>query len=200
MVFSSSVFLFWFLPCTAGFYFLLRSRTWRNAVLLAASLLFYAWGEPRALLLLLAAALTAWLCGLGMARWREDRPGLARAIYVLALVLILSNLFVFKYLNFTVRNLSLLVGPVRGFRELALPIGISFYTFQTLSYVIDLHRGEIRVQRNPLRLLLYISLFPQLIAGPIVRYQTVENELTDRTENADEVWERLPEVSGAFSA
>ena len=186
MVFSSLSFLFFFLPCTALLYYLGRGRRWRNGVLLAASLLFYAWGEPRALLTLLAVAAVAYLGALGIEQWKSSRPGLAKGVYVLCLVLILLNLFVFKYLNFTLRNLEKALDTPLSFRQVALPIGISFYTFQTLSYVIDLYRGRIRVQRSPLRLLLYISLFPQLIAGPIVRYQTVEEELRLRQESTGE--------------
>ena len=191
MVFSSLVFLFAFLPCVVGLYYICRNRIWRNTVLLLASLLFYSWGEPRALLLLLAVALAAYLGALLTDRFRLSRPCLAQAAYLVTLVLILLNLFWFKYLNFTAANLERLLGRPLGLPAVTLPIGISFYTFQTLSYVIDLRRGRIRVQRNFFWLLLYISLFPQLIAGPIVRYQTVEDEIRCRRESTAELWEGL---------
>ena len=182
MVFSSLSFLACFLPLTAAAYFLVPRRGWRNGVLLLASLVFYAWGEPKYVLLMLAAALAAWLGGLAMARTR----GRARtAVYVLTLCLLTANLLVFKYLNFFADNLGALLGRDLGLARLALPIGISFYTFQILSYVIDLRRGEVAVQRSYFRLLLYLSCFPQLIAGPIVRYATVERELTERRETLD---------------
>ena len=188
MVFSSLTFLFFFLSVTAALYFLWRGRVWRNAVLLAASLLFYSWGEPKFLLLLLAAALVAWLGGLGIARAKNaGRAGAERACFVVTVCLLTANLFVFKYLNFAADNLGALLGRDLAVPALALPIGISFYTFQTLSYVIDLHRGKVAVQKNGLLLLLYVSFFPQLIAGPIVRYQTVETEIRARSETAADV-------------
>jgi alginate O-acetyltransferase complex protein AlgI len=183
MVFSSLSFLFFFLPCTALLYYLGRGRRWRNGVLLAASLLFYAWGEPRYLPVLLAAAAIAWLGGLCMARGgRWKKPA-----FVLTVILLLGNLFFHKYLGFALENLSLLLGRALPAARVALPLGISFYTFQILSYVIDLHRGRVRVQRSFLSLLLYVSLFPQLIAGPIVRYQEVEGALTLRRESLAEL-------------
>ena len=191
MVFSSLSFLSFFLPCVLALYFLSKKRAWRNLVLLAASLLFYSWGEPKALLLLLGVTLVSYLCALAVERAGSARPRLRKLCLIAAVSLILGNLFVFKYLNFTVRELSRLIGPLSGFRELALPVGISFFTFQALSYVIDHYRGRIRVQRSFWTLLLYISLFPQLIAGPIVRYQTVEIELQDRQERLEDLWEGL---------
>jgi len=184
MVFSSLSFLFFFLPVTCAAYFIVPRRGWRNGVLLLASLAFYAWGEPKYVLLMLAAALVAWLGGLGMEALRGRRG--FRAVYAATLCLLTANLLVFKYLNFFADNLGLLLGRDLGVARLALPIGISFYTFQILSYVIDLKRGEVAVQRSYLRLLLYLSCFPQLIAGPIVRYSAVERALTDRRETIDD--------------
>ena len=190
MVFSSLSFLCFFLPCVAALYYVGRGRQYRNLILLAASLLFYSWGEPKALAVMLFVTLAAYLGGLAMERTRA-KPGLCRAAFVSTVVLIVGDLFVFKYLGFALGELSRLVGPIRGIREIALPIGISFFTFQALSYVIDLYRGSIQVQRNCLRLLLYISLFPQLIAGPIVRYADVEQELLHRQENLEDLEEGL---------
>ncbi|MCI8385462.1 MAG: MBOAT family protein [Acutalibacter sp.] len=185
MVFSSLSFLYLFFPLCGLAYFLCRNRAWRNGVLLAFSLVFYAWGEPKNIILLLLASLTAYLCGLGLERWKP-RPGLRRAVFLVGVVLLAGNLFVFKYLNFFCGNLGRAGLPV-SVPEIALPIGISFYTFQILSYVIDLYRGEIQVQRNFFYLTLYVSFFPQLIAGPIVRYQTIEAEILERRESLEDI-------------
>ena len=178
MVFSSSAFLFAFFPLVAGVYYLSKNQVYRNVVLLLASLLFYSWGEPRFLLLMIAATLAAYVGGLLLERGR-----CCRLVLTVTVALLVGNLFVFKYLNFFAD--SFLPGNVLP--RLTLPIGISFYTFQILSYVIDLYRGKIRVQRNFFYLLLYVSFFPQLIAGPIVRYETVELEIRERHESVDDV-------------
>ena len=175
MVFSSITFVYAFFPLVAAAYYLSKNRVYRNVVLLLASLLFYSWGEPRFLLLMLAATLAAYCGGLLMERCTAHR----KLILIVTVVLLVGNLFVFKYLNFFSENLSALFGW-SALPKLTLPIGISFYTFQILSYVIDLYRGEIRVQRNYFYLLLYVSFFPQLIAGPIVRYSDIEAELHTR--------------------
>ena len=159
MVFSSITFVYAFFPLVAVAYYLSKNRVYRNVVLLLASLLFYSWGEPRFLLLMLAATLAAYCGGLLMERSTAHK----RLILIVTVVLLVGNLFVFKYLNFFSENLSALFGW-SALPKLTLPIGISFYTFQILSYVIDLYRGEIRVQRNYFYLLLYVSFFPQLIA------------------------------------
>ena len=184
MVFSSLTFLFAFLPVTAALYFLIPNRTWRNAVLLAASLVFYAWGEPVYVLLLLLAALEGWIGGLLIDR-AADPKRKKRALGVTAALLLL-NLAVFKYLGFVCGTLSPVIPALKDVQALALPIGISFYTFQILSYDIDLYRGRVALQRRFPRLLLYVSFFPQLIAGPIVRYADVEQALQDRRESWDD--------------
>ncbi|MCF0122659.1 MAG: MBOAT family protein [Ruminiclostridium sp.] len=178
MVFSSLSFLFLFLPLTVVLYYLCPWRRWRNGVLLVASLIFYSWGEPKLLALMVAVSLAAYVGGLLIHRGRGN---VRRAWLILTICLLVGNLFAFKYLGLFSRTFRL------GLPEIALPIGISFYTFQILSYVIDLYRGKIRVQRNFFSLLLYVSSFPQLIAGPIVRYQTVEEEILCRKENLDDV-------------
>ena len=185
MVFSATPFLYGFFPLVFLLYFIWNNRVWRNAVLLAASLAFYAWGEPRLLVLMLLATLEAYLGGLLMERWKEDGRR-KKAVFTITAVLLAGNLFVFKYLNFVVNNLNLLAGGRLPQPGIVLPIGISFYTFQILSYVIDLYRGKVSVQRNFFYLLLYVSFFPQLIAGPIIRYQTVEREIRDRRENLED--------------
>ena len=182
MVFSSNIFLFFFLPLSLALYYL-TPRAGRNAVLLLVSLVFYGWGEPVYVLLMAGAILLNYLCGLGIAsRQAAGRSG--RDLLLLAVILDLGLLGFFKYAGFFARSLRLLPGlgglPVP---EIALPIGISFYLFQSMSYVIDLYRGRTPVQRSPVRFGAYVSMFPQLIAGPIVRYRDVAEQLERRRED-----------------
>jgi len=187
MVFSSLTFLFLFLAVTVTLYVFVPGRTWKNAVLLVASLFFYAWGEPRLVLLMCLVAAVAYGGGILIDRLdREGKGGLRKLVYVVTLVLITSNLLYFKYLNFFADNIGALFGKDFGIARIALPIGISFYTFQILSYVIDLYRKNVSVQKNFFYLLLYLCFFPQLIAGPIVRYQTIEDEILNRKETLDD--------------
>lgn len=187
MVFSSLSFLFLFLPVLVILYFASPNRTWRNGVLLAFSLLFYAWGEPRLIAVMLLSSAVAYAGGCLMDRLRlQGNAHSEKAVFVVTSVLILGALVIFKYLDFVLANLNAFTGAGIPLPHLRLPIGISFYTFQTLSYVIDLHRGKVAVQKNYPNLLLYICLFPQLIAGPIVRYATVEHELMNRREDRAE--------------
>ena len=207
MVFSSLSFICFFLPLTALVYFALPYRGWRNGVLLASSLLFYAWGEPRLIISMLIATLVAYVGGLimdgcghdcaeaeenGVRSKQKDACDFGyrkkKTVFVITVILLTANLFVFKYFNFAADNFARILGLSADIMRIALPVGISFYTFQILSYVIDLWRGEIAVQKNFARLLLYVCLFPQLIAGPIVRYSTVEQELTDRRETVDDAY------------
>ena len=182
MVFSSSVFLFLFLPVVLAIYYnpWCKARWFRNTFLFAASLLFYAWGEPMFALIMLVSVLLNWLIGLGM-----QAPKMKRPLLVAAIVYNLGLLAFFKYTGFFLDNLGLLLGKSFAF-ELALPIGISFFTFQILSYVFDVYRGDAAVQKNPLNVGLYIALFPQLIAGPIVRYGTVAQAIDHRCESFGE--------------
>ncbi len=170
MVFSDLFFLFAFLPAFALCYLLFKRH--RNAVLVAFSLLFYAWGEPVYVLLMLASVVVNYFVGLGIAK--KGKPAL-----VIGLVFNLGVLATFKYLSFFCAELLSLGIPVKV-PQIALPIGISFYTFQSISYLIDVYRGTTPPQRRFRDLLLYISMFPQLIAGPIVRYGTIATEITDR--------------------
>ena len=183
MLFSSSIFLFAFLPAVLlGYYVIFRGmRRAQNGLLLAASLLFYAWGEPWFVLVMMGSILANFGFGLWVHAWKlRGRRLLLPAAS--ACVCNLGLLFVFKYLVFTLENLNLLGLnlPIPG---IELPIGISFFTFQALSYVLDVALGEAEVQRSPFALGLYVSLFPQLIAGPIVKYSTVAAELKNRREN-----------------
>ena len=188
MVFSSLSFLFLFLPVLAVLFFATPNRTWRNGVLLVGSLLFYAWGEPRLIFIMIFSSVAAYLGGNCMDRFHlQGKTRNEKAAFTITVILILGALVIFKYSDFVLTNINRLFRTKIPLPHLRLPIGISFYTFQTLSYVIDLHRGKVSVQKDYRKLLLYICLFPQLIAGPIVRYATVENELLNRKENRAEV-------------
>lgn len=182
MVFSSQTFLFFFLPL-AGLCVLIRSKPVQNALLLIASLIFYAWGEPKMVVLMVLVTLIAYGSGFAIVHFKA-RPRAKKAVLIASVVVILGNLVVFKYLNFLCRTFSFLGLTDPG---IALPIGISFYTFQILSYVIDLYRGKIALQRNFFYLLMYVSFFPQLIAGPIVKYHDIAQEIENRTQTVDGV-------------
>lgn len=183
MLFSSSVFLFAFLPVILLCYYgpLRASRRGQNLFLLLASLFFYAFGEPVFVLVMLGSILVNWLLGLWAGRCRARRR-FARLPVVCAAVVNLALLFVFKYLTFVLATLNEL-GARIVIPGIELPIGISFFTFQALSYVIDVYRGREQAQRNLLLVGLYISFFPQLIAGPIVKYETVARQLSERRES-----------------
>ncbi|MBS7526612.1 MBOAT family protein [Fusibacter paucivorans] len=190
MVFSSTIFLFVFLPITLIGYFLL-DRRFKNAFLLAASLIFYAWGEPRFVFVMLFSIFVNYLAALGVEKYKKANSiSIAKIILLLAVAFNLLLFFVFKYLNFTISNINSLSTFLTGVPSLAvfeqthilLPIGISFFTFQAMSYVFDVYYDKGEVQRNPFNVALYVSLFPQLIAGPIVRYKTVAAEIQSREE------------------
>ncbi len=178
MVFADLFFLYIFLPAVLIFYFLNKNIRYKNAVLIIFSLLFYAWGEPTVVFLLILSTIVNWLLGLAIDKHRDDKLGLTALGG--SLVFSLGMLVIFKYLGFIVTNLNLIPFINLPVPNITLPIGISFYTFQILSYVIDCYWGKVKVQKNYFRFLLYVSLFPQLIAGPIVRYSIVEKEISDR--------------------
>ena len=177
MLFSSLIFLYAFLPCTLLAYFL-TPRRGKNPVLLLASLLFYAWGEPRYLILILLNILLGFTAGLGIHRFLGRLLG--RLFLLTSVAGSLGLLCCFKYGDFFLSAINGALGISLPLWRLALPVGISFYTFQILSYTIDLYRGDVEVQRNPVSFALYVALFPQLIAGPIVRYRDVAQELQER--------------------
>lgn len=185
MVFSSMTFLCAFFPLCAILYYLCKNRIYRNAVLLVFSVLFYAWGERKYIYLILGVTLAAYLGGLLIEKWRGKKRG--KAAFIITTAVLVLCLAVFKYLNFIVDTVNVVPGINFTVKQIALPIGISFFIFQTLSYVFDLYLGKIGLQKNPLMLLLYVCFFPQLIAGPIVRYETVEYELKNRCESVDEM-------------
>lgn len=187
MVFSSTVFLFAYLPLTLAIYYLVPRRG-RNIALFLLSLLFYGWGEPVYIAVMLFSVTVAYVCGFPIGKYRETDPRRARVWLLVSLVLDLSLLVFFKYTNFLIESLRLippLAGILHPIEGLELPIGISFYTFQIMSYSIDLYRGETETQRNYIAFGTYVALFPQLIAGPIVRYRDVDRQLADRTHTVD---------------
>ena len=183
MVFSSFVFLLLFLPVVTALSMLVRPVRGKNLILFAFSMLFYAWGEPVYVLLMLASILVNYAVGLGLGR--AERPAARKALMAAALVFDLGCIIVFKYADLLLSSFGAVTGLAVPTLGLALPIGISFYTFQILSYVIDVYRGRVAVQRDLLSLGTYIALFPQLVAGPIVRYETLEHELRERTVTRD---------------
>ena len=189
MVFSSSTFLMAFLPLTLLLYYgvgvaLTKNVTVKNCILLLASLVFYAWGEPVYIVLMLLSILFNFAAGRVIDSALSDgRTGLAKFQFIADVVYNLAVLGFFKYADFVVDNINGLFGAHIPPLELPLPIGISFYTFQILSYIIDLYTGKIRVQKNLVSFALYISLFPQLIAGPIVKYKEIEEQLVGRKES-----------------
>ena len=188
MLFSSIPFLFYYLPVVLLVYFLLP-RGLRNGFLLLASLFFYAWGEPRYVLLMAATITVFYALGIAI----EKSEGRAKKLWLaLAVGSGLAALAVFKYADFALENFNAITGMSIPLLKLALPIGISFYTFQSISYAVDVYRGDTKAQRNIIDFGAYVALFPQLIAGPIVRYVDIARELEHRQES----WEDV--ASGAF--
>ncbi len=175
MVFSNIVFLFYFLPITLALYYILP-KNGRNIVLLITSLIFYAYGEPTYVLIMVISIIFTYIYGILIDKFRKY----SKVFLFLSICTSIGLLIYFKYTNFIIENINLWLSNKVDFINVALPIGISFYTFQMLTYIVDLYRGEVKLQKNIFKLGLYITLFPQLIAGPIVRYQTVEEQLEKR--------------------
>lgn len=192
MLFSSIVFLFTFLPIILILYYLVP-RPMKNVILLFGSLLFYAWGEPVYIFLMIFSILFNYICGLDIARNLGDQAAARRSlIFTVAVNLCLLGFF--KYEGFVLDSLSAVLPVEIPYRAMALPIGISFYTFQILSYIIDVYRGHVKVQTNLLDFALYVTMFPQLIAGPIVQYADVDRQLHVRKES----WGKFGEGSMFF--
>ncbi len=191
MLFPSNIFLFCFLPIVLVLYYgcchvLLKDRMGaKNVLLLIASLIFYAYGEGWNLLLLIVSIAMNYVFGLLLGAQTEEvrNRGKRKGIFLIALACNLGLLFVYKYLDFAVVNCNRFLHTNLPLAEIALPIGISFFTFQALSYIIDVYRGTVRLQRDPIKLGLYIALFPQLVAGPVVRYDAIEKQMDDRKES-----------------
>ncbi|MGN1132703.1 MAG: MBOAT family O-acyltransferase, partial [Ruminococcus sp.] len=184
MLFASTVFIFAFLPAVLLLYYLVlrKFRTAQNILLLVASLLFYAWGEPKYVLIMILSIIMNYLFGLLVDKFRASKTK-SRLVIALTVVFNLGVLYIFKYLMFTIENINSIAGLHLSVPNIVLPIGISFFTFQAMSYVIDVYREKGEAQKNPLNVGLYISFFPQLIAGPIVRYETVAYQIKHREES-----------------
>ncbi len=178
MLFSSIPFLFYFLPCVLVLYFLVPDKL-KNLVLLLSSLFFYGWGEPRYLVFMLISITQGYVFGLLIEKYRQTK---AAKLFLTGTVLISLGLLGYcKYADFFIRNFNAVTGLSLPLLNIALPIGISFYTFQILSYDVDVYRGQVRAQRSFINLAAYVSMFPQLIAGPIVRYSDVARQLEQRS-------------------
>ena len=184
MVFSSNVFLFVFFPiCLLGYYIIGGARIkFGNYFLMLASLLFYAWGEPRFVVVMIGSIILNYSAGMLI----HNIPKYKKIFLTICVIANLSVLFIYKYLGFAITNLNLIFNDTIPMINLALPIGISFFTFQAMSYVIDVYRDDVAVQKNPLYVAMYISFFPQLIAGPIVRYVDIEKEIDERSVSWDD--------------
>ena len=174
MLFTSISFLYYFLPLVLIVYFIVPKK-YKNLVLLLFSLLFYFYGEPKYILLMLFEILVAYIGAILIDKYKD------KSILILTLFIHIILLVIFKYTDFFISNINNIFNTNFKLLNIALPIGISFYTFQIISYVIDVYRGKVKVQKSFLKLATYVSLFPQLIAGPIVRYEVIEDELDNRT-------------------
>lgn len=186
MLFSSVTFLYYFLPITLLLYYLVP-KACKNVVLLLSSLIFYGWGEPRYLFVMLFSVLSGYVLGLLIEKYREGKLG--KVFLVLSLCSSVGTLGYYKYVDFFIENFAKVTGMPLTTLRIALPMGISFYTFQIMSYTVDVYRGEVKAQSNLVTLATYITMFPQLIAGPIVRYQDLESALSNRSILPDEVWQ-----------
>ena len=185
MLFCSEIFLFLFLPVVLALYYLLKPLgiRVRNTILLIASIFFYGWGEPRFVFVMLVSIILNYIFGLIIGITHKQI--VKRISLAFGVLVNVSLLFVYKYLDFSISNVNSLFNTTIPIQNIALPIGISFFTFQAMSYVIDVYRGSEQVQKNPFDLALYVSFFPQLIAGPIVRYETVAAQIRQRDETLE---------------
>ena len=187
MIFSSLLFVFWFIPIFFIIYYLAPMK-FKNLVLLVGSMVFYGWGEPKYLILLAVSILVNYLAGILIHRFRGRGD---KAVLICALVFDVGMLFFFKYINFFIENINAVSGAGISKVDITLPLGISFYTFQIMSYVIDLYRGKVEVEKSLVNLGTYLCMFPQLIAGPIVVYSDVSAALRSRKISASGLNEGL---------
>jgi len=179
MLFSSTTFLYGFLTILIALYYPIKNIKIKNILLLIFSLIFYSWGEPKYIFLMISTVFAAYIFGILIDKNRENKK--SKIYMILCITIILLVLFIFKYLDFSINILNIFKRKDIDLFNLSLPIGISFYSFQILSYIIDLYRDKVKLQKNYMNLLLYVSFFPQLIAGPIVRYETIEEEINNRS-------------------
>ncbi|WP_333656951.1 MBOAT family O-acyltransferase [Tissierella praeacuta] len=185
MVFSSILFLFYFLPVVLTIYFI-SPKKYRNFILFLSSLLFYSWGEPKYIWIMLFSTVLDYTCGKLVYRYKDNKDVNKSRLWLgVSIFTNLGLLGFFKYFDFFISNINNIFDFNISLLNLTLPIGISFYTFQTMSYTIDVYRGDTKVQNNIISFGTYVTLFPQLIAGPIVRYQTVAEEINNRMESYD---------------
>lgn len=182
MLFSSINFLYYFLPCVLIIYFITPAK-YKNSILLVSSLLFYFYGEPIYILVMLGTILSAYIHGILIDKYKKYK----KIFLISSITISLGTLTLFKYSDFFITNINNLLDTKINLLNLSLPIGISFYTFQILSYIIDVYKEKVPVQKNIIKLATYVSLFPQLIAGPIVRYIDVEKELTKRKHSFEKI-------------
>ena len=182
MLFSSISFLYYFLPCVLIIYFVTPTK-FKNSILLLSSLLFYFYGEPIYIFLMLGAILSAYIHGILIDKYKNYK----KIFLISSIILSLGMLGLFKYSDFFITNLNNIFQSKIGLLNLTMPIGISFYTFQILSYVYDVYKGKVKVQKNIIKLATYVALFPQLIAGPIVRYSDIEKELSNRKHTFEKI-------------
>lgn len=180
MVFSSITFLFYFLPIVLVIYYLSPNK-WKNTILLISSFIFYFYGEPKYVLLMAVSIFFTYIFGLLVDKYKNTEYG--KIFLILSVSISIGLLVYFKYANFIIKNINLWLSHKIDLIYVILPIGISFYTFQMISYIVDVYKGDAKVQKNILKLATYVSLFPQLIAGPIVRYTTIEKQLEEREYN-----------------
>ena len=197
MVFSSAIFLFYFLPIVLVAYFLINAK-FRNFLLLFASLFFYSWGEPKNIILMLLSIVVNYFAAIFVYR-SSNKKNIQRLIFLLAIIFNIGMLLVFKYTDFFIKNINAVFNKEFPLKHIALPIGISFFTFQSLSYVIDVKRHKVAVQKNIINLGLYISFFPQLIAGPIVRYEDFEKQIQSRPLSVEKFSDGILRFMGGFS-
>ena len=180
MVFSSITFLFYFLPIVLIIYYLIPNK-YKNIVLLISSFIFYFYGEPKNIYIMILSILATYIFGILIDKYKKTKY--SKIFLILSIFINIGLLIYFKYADFIIKNINLWLSNKIDLIHVILPIGISFYTFQLISYIVDVYRGEAKVQKNIIKLYTYISLFPQLIAGPIVRYTTIENQLENREYN-----------------
>lgn len=191
MVFSSIMFIFRFLPIMFIIYYLTPNK-FKNLSLLILSLVFYSWGEPKYFIIMLLSIGVDYSISIFIEKYREKKI-ITKVLLFCSLIFNLGMLILFKYLNFFIENINLVLGTSLSLIYLTLPLGISFYTFQTMSYTIDVYRGKIKAERNIINFGAYVCLFPQLIAGPIVKYSDIKNELKNRKIKVNQVEEGITE-------
>lgn len=188
MLFSSITFLYYFLPLLSIVYFIANNKL-KNSILLIASLIFYAWGEPKYVCIMIFSIISSFYYGIYIEKYIDKWQ--SKCILILSIVSGIGLLFYFKYIDFVILNINQFFGLQIALLKLQLPIGISFFTFQIISYTIDVYRKDVKASRNILNYATYVSLFPQLIAGPIVRYIDVEKEIISRKHSAKQVYDGL---------